>query len=137
LTAKALGLLHEIVPSVSRVALLVNPSSPESASQPDDAGTAARVLGLTLLVLNASTVSDIDAAFAALLEQRAGALVIAGDAILSGRRHQITALAARHAVPTIAFNRDFAGAGGLMSYGNDIADAYRRAGRLCRAHSQG
>jgi ABC-type uncharacterized transport system substrate-binding protein len=128
LTAKGLGLLHELVPNAGVVALLWNPSSPEASSQPAEALEAARALGHTLLVLNASAVHEIDAAFTTLVRERAGALVVAGDAVLSGRREQIVALAARHAVPAIYFNREFVEAGGLMSYGNDIADAYRKAG---------
>ena len=128
LTAKGIGLLHELDPNTAVVALLVNPSSPELASQPADALAATRVFGQSLLVLNATAASEIDTAFATLVAQRAGALVVAGGPFLSSHRNQIVALAARHAVPTISFNRDFAVAGGLMSYGNDVPDAYRKAG---------
>ena len=106
----------------------MNPNSPESASQPADARAAARVLGLSLLILNATTAGEIDAAFETLVRERAGALVVAGDPILTSRRSQIVTLAARHAVPTIAFNRDFSTAGTLISYGNSIPDAYRKCG---------
>jgi len=128
LTAKGLGLLHDLVPSAAVVALLVNPNSPEAQSQPEDARVAARGLGKSLLVLNATTANDIDAAFATLVQQRAGAVVVGSDSFFTSRRTQIVALAARHGVPTIYFNRDFAEAGGLMSYGNDVKDAYREAG---------
>jgi putative ABC transport system substrate-binding protein len=129
LTSKGLGLLHELAPSADRIALLVNPSSPEAASQPVvEARAAAHALGKTLLVFNATTVGEIDASFASLMAQQAGALVVHGDSFLSARRHQIVALAARHAIPAIYFNREFVEAGGLMSYGNNIADAYRKAG---------
>jgi len=128
LTSKGLGLLHELVPSADRIALLVNPSSPEAASQPAEARAAAHALGKTLLVFNATTVGELDASFANLIAQQAGALVVTGDAFLSARRHQIVALAARHAIPAIYFNREPVDAGGLMSYGNNIADAYRKAG---------
>ena len=129
LTSKGLGLLHELAPSADRIALLVNPSSPEAASQPVvEARAAAHALGKTLLVFNATTVGELDASFANLIAQQAGALVVTGDAFLSARRHQIVALAARHAIPAIYFNREFVDAGGLMSYGNNIADAYRKAG---------
>ena len=128
LTSKGLGLLHELAPSADRIALLVNSSSPEAASQPAEARAAAHALGKTLLVLNATTVSEIDASFASLVAQQAGALIVGADSFLSARRHQIVALAARHAVPAIYFNREFVEAGGLMSYGNNIADAYRKAG---------
>ena len=128
LTAKGLGLLHELVPNAAVVALIVNPNSPETASQPADAQAAARVLGKSLLVFKASTASEIDAAFADFVAQRVGALVVGQDPFLTSRRAQIVVLAARHAVPAIYFNRIFAVAGGLMSYGNDVADAYRKAG---------
>jgi putative ABC transport system substrate-binding protein len=128
LTAKGLGLLHDLVPNAAVVALLVNPSSPESAEQPADALAATRALKQSLLVLNATTADEIDAAFATLVRERAGALVIAGDPFLTSRRAQIVALATRHAVPTIGFNREWPAAGAVMSYGNNIADAYRKAG---------
>jgi putative ABC transport system substrate-binding protein len=128
LTAKVLGLLHELVPNAALVAFLVNPNSPESASQPADAQAAARVLRKSLLVLNATTASEIDAAFATLVRERAGALLIGGDPILTSRRAQIVALATRHAVPVFGSNRDLAAAGALMSYGNNIPEAYRKAG---------
>jgi putative ABC transport system substrate-binding protein len=89
---------------------------------------AARILGLQLVVLHASTASEIDAAFAAIAMQRLGALVAAGDSFLQSRREQIIALAARHAIPTIYVNREMAATGGLVSYGNSLTDAYRRAG---------
>ena len=136
LTAKVLGLLNELVPNATVVALLINPNSPESASQPADAHAAARVLGKSVLVLNASTASEIDAAFATLVRERAGALLVGGDPILTSRRAQIVALATRHGVPLFATNRDFAAAGALMGYGNNIPDAYRKvgvyAGRILR-----
>jgi putative ABC transport system substrate-binding protein len=128
LTAKGLGLLHELVPNAALVALLENPSNPETAFQSADALAAARVLGQSLLVLKATTASEINAAFATLVAQRAGALVVGADPFLTSRRDQIVALAARHGVPAIYFNRENAVAGGLMSYGNDVADAYRKAG---------
>ncbi len=128
LTAKGLGLLHELVPNAAVVALLINPSSPEAAEQPADALTATRALKQSLLVLKATTANEIDAAFVTLVRERADALVIAGDPFLTSRRAQVMALAARHAVPTIGFNREWSAAGALMSYGNNIADAYRKAG---------
>jgi putative ABC transport system substrate-binding protein len=141
LTAKVLGLLNELVPNATVVALLVNPNSPESASQPADAHAAARVLGKSVLVLNASTASEIDAAFATLVRERAGALLVGGDPILTSRRAQIVALATRHGVPLFATNRDFAAAGALMGYGNNIPDAYRKvgvyAGRILRGEKPG
>jgi putative ABC transport system substrate-binding protein len=128
LAAKRLALLHDLVPNAAVVALLVNPKDPEAGSQPTDAQEAARVLGHQLSVLNASTASEIDAAFAALVEQRAGALVAAADPFFLSRRDQIIALAARHAIPTIYSTREFVAAGGLMSYGNSLPDSYRHNG---------
>jgi len=128
LSGKGLGLLHELVPNVSVIALLVNPNTPESARTPHDMQEAARMLGLELLVLNASSASEIDTAFATLRGRRVGAFIVSGDPFLSSRRQQIVALAARDAIPAMYFNREFVTDGGLMSYGNDIADAYHRAG---------
>jgi putative ABC transport system substrate-binding protein len=128
LTAKGLGLLHEIVPKATVMAVLTNPNTPETGREPIDAQQAARDLGLQLLVLKASNSSEIDAAFSTLSQRGAGALLVGGDPFFSVRRQQIVALAARHAVPAIYFNREFVAIGGLMSYGNDIPDAYRRLG---------
>ena len=127
ISGKALGLLHELVPSAAVIALMMNPKNLESAVWLSDAQGAARTLGLQLLVLNASTPGEIDAAFSALRQQGARALVAGGDPFLTARRQQIVALAARDAVPAIYSNRDYVADGGLMSYGNDIPDAYRRA----------
>jgi len=128
LGSKRLALLHELVPGATTVALLVNPNNAEAARQPADLQEAARTIGLQIVVLNATAAGDIDAAFASMLQDRVGALVVGGDSFLLNRREQIIALAARHAVPTIYVNREMAGAGGLMSYGNSLTDAYRRAG---------
>jgi putative tryptophan/tyrosine transport system substrate-binding protein len=128
LVAKGLGLLLELVPNTVVIALMANPKLPETVRMLSDAQGAAYTLGRQLLVVNAGDASEIDAAFATLRQQRAGALIVAGDPLYSGRRQQIVALAARDAIPAMYFNREFVGEGGLMSYGNDIADAYRRAG---------
>ena len=127
LGGKALALLQEFVPNAAVTALLVNPKNPESARVLSDTQEAARMLGRQLLALNASTPGEIETAFATLREQRAGALLAYGDAFLGARRQQIVALAARDAIPVMYSNRDFVDEGGLMSYGNDIPDAYRRA----------
>jgi ABC-type uncharacterized transport system substrate-binding protein len=129
LSGKALGLLHELVPNAAVIALMVNPSNPESAGWLGSAQQAARTLGRQLLVLNVSTPSEIDAAFATLRQRRAGALLCGGDPFFTARRQQIVALAARDAIPAMYTNREYVADGGLMSYGNDIPDAYRRAGR--------
>jgi putative tryptophan/tyrosine transport system substrate-binding protein len=127
--AKRLDLLHELVPTSPVVALLINPTNPANAEvQTRSLQDAARSLGPQLHVLRASTVSEIDAAFGTLVELRAGALVVAGDPFLTNRRAQIVALAARYAVPAIYAWREFAEAGGLMSYGPDLADSSRLAG---------
>jgi putative tryptophan/tyrosine transport system substrate-binding protein len=128
LAGKALGLLHELVPNAAVVALLVNPKLPESARTRSDAQEAARALGRQLLVLDASTASEIDAAFATMRERRAGVLLIGADPFFSSRLQQIVALTARDAIPAMYVNREFVEEGGLMSYGNDTADSYRRAG---------
>jgi len=128
LSAKGLGLLHEIVPNAAVIALLANPKNPESARTISDAQEAARTLGRQLLVLNASTPSEIDAAFAALRQMRAGAFLVGGDPFFPSRRQQIVALAARDAIPAMYPSREFVAEDGLMSYGNDVADGYRRAG---------
>jgi ABC-type uncharacterized transport system substrate-binding protein len=129
IAGKGLGLLHELVPKAALVALLANPKLPETARTQSDAQEAARVLGLELLVLNASTASEIDAAFATMRQRRVGALLVGADPFFSSRRQQIVALAARDAIPAMYLgNREFVEEGGLISYGNDTADGYRRAG---------
>jgi putative ABC transport system substrate-binding protein len=125
---KLLELMHEVVPSATNIALLVNPTNSNSETLSRELRSAARTLGLTLNVLNASTEADINAAFASLVQQRAGGLVVGGDAFLSTGSEQIAALAVRHRVPSIYQSLVFAPAGGLMSYGGDSADAYHQAG---------
>ena len=129
LAAKRLELLHELMPSVSVIAYLVNPSSAAlTESEMIEVRKAARSLGLELHVLNASTAGEIDAAFATFAQPRAGALLVGGETFLTSRREQIIALAADHAVPTIYNQREWTTAGGLMSYGFDIAEVWRQAG---------
>src|SRR5262245_38247944 len=125
---KGLGLLHELVPDAALIAVLTNPRLPESARIPTDAQEAVRILRQQLFVLNASTPSEIDAAFAAMRQRRPNALFVAGDPFFSSRRQQIVALAARDTIPAMYTNREFVEEGGLISYGNDAADNYRRAG---------
>jgi putative tryptophan/tyrosine transport system substrate-binding protein len=127
LGGKALGLLHELLPNAAAIALMLNPKNPESARSFSDAREAAHRLGRQLLVLNASNPSEIDDAFARMRQARVGALLASGDPFFTVWRQQIVALAAQAAIPTMYANRDFVVAGGLMSYGNDIPDAYRRA----------
>ena len=128
LAAKQLEVLHELLRTSAAVALLVNPDTAVTEPVIKGVRDAARSLGLQLHVLNASTEGEIDAAFGKLIELRAGALVVSGDPFFNSRRDQIVALAARHALPAIYEWREFVVAGGLMSYGTDLADAYRQVG---------
>jgi putative ABC transport system substrate-binding protein len=130
LVGKRLALLHETVPQATRIAVLINPDHPSDAEPTvRNATEAARALGLDLQVFNARTIGEIDAAFAALVLWRAGAVLVGPDPFFASRRAQIVTLAARHVVPTSDFVRGPVEAGGLMSYGPDISDMYRRAGR--------
>jgi putative tryptophan/tyrosine transport system substrate-binding protein len=127
--AKRLELLHELVPAAALIAVLVNPANLINAEvHKGKIQEAARVLGVRLLILNASSQSDIEAAFVTLVQERAGALLIGTDSFFTGHRDQIIALAARSAVPTIEEFREFTAAGGLMAYGTSILDAWRLAG---------
>jgi len=127
-SGKALGLLYEIVPHMTVVALLMNPKLPEAARMISDAQEAARTLSRQLLVLNASSPNEIDTAFASMRQRGIGALLVGADPFFTSRRQQIVALALRDTIPAIYANREFIAEGGLMSYGNDAVDAYRRAG---------
>jgi putative ABC transport system substrate-binding protein len=120
---KRLELLHELIPTVTPVALLVNPTNPITETTTTTIQAAARALGLQLHVVHASTEREIESAFATLVKLGAGGLVIGGDVLfLGGGGEQIAALATRHRVPTISQFRDFAAAGGLISYGGDVID---------------
>jgi ABC-type uncharacterized transport system substrate-binding protein len=125
---KRLELLHEALPAASVVALLSNPTNPNSERQSTNMQAAARSLGLQLHVLNASTERDFDTAFATLIQLRAEALIIGADAFFINQSEQLGALALRHAVPAISFYREFVAAGGMMSYGGDLADSFRLMG---------
>ena len=128
LTAKRLELLSELVPRARVIALLVNPNNSTAERITRDVQEAARTKGLQLHVLKASSESEIDIAFASLVQLHAGALVVGADPFLSGRREQLVALASRHAVPSIYAWREFATSGGLISYGASLAVAYRLMG---------
>jgi putative ABC transport system substrate-binding protein len=128
LTPKRLELLSELVPRANVIALLVNPSNAASERIVQDAEEAARTKGVQLRILKASTESEIDTAFATLVELRAGALILPSDAYLNSRREQIVVLAARHAVPAIYDWREYPAAGGLISYGMSLPAAYRLVG---------
>jgi len=125
---KHLELLHELVPTAAIIGVLINPTNPVTEHEMRVLQGGAGSLRLALYVLNANNEGDIDAAFATLVEQRAGALVVGADPFLNSRRDQIVALAARHGMPAIYELRDFALAGGLMSYGASLTDTYRQVG---------
>ena len=126
---KRLQLLHELVPTASVIALLVNPANKALAEPATrEVPSAARTFGLKVHILTASSENDFDGVFAKLTELRAGGLVIAADPFFTSRCEQLGALTVRHAVPAVYQRREFAVAGGLLSYGADITDAYRLAG---------
>jgi putative ABC transport system substrate-binding protein len=127
--AKRLGLLHEVVLAASTFAVLVNPNNPLTSEDfSRDVQAAAGTLGLQLHVLHASTEHEIDRAFATFVQRRVGALTVVPDAFFDSRRDQIVALTARHAIAAIYERRETVVAGGLMSYGVSIADAFHQAG---------
>jgi len=126
MSSKRLEILHQLVPAAAVIAFLGNPSNP--TSEVGEVQEAARLLGHPLLTLNARTESEIEAAFATLVQQHARALIIAADAIFYDRRYQLGALAARHAVVVSYPLREYVAAGGLMSYGTSFADAVRQSG---------
>src|SRR5262245_7607909 len=126
--AKRLQLLHELVPNVAVVAIVVNPNNPQADEQLPELQAAARRLGLELEIFKAGSPNEIDTAFANLVQRRAGALLVAPDAFFNSRREQFVVLTARHALPAIFHFREFTAAGGLMSYGPSLADGYRQAG---------
>jgi putative ABC transport system substrate-binding protein len=125
---KRLELLREILPKAAAIGFLMNPGSPNTASDLPDMEAAARTLGQQLIIANASNDVEIGAAFDALMHQRADALVIQADPFLFSRRTHLATLALRDKFPTIYIERDFAAAGGLLSYGTDFVDANRQAG---------
>jgi putative ABC transport system substrate-binding protein len=129
LAAKRLGLLHELLPGAARFALLVNPDNPGiTEAFVTEAQTAASAIGRQIEVVTASTNDDIDRAFATVVNKRADAFLVSTDALFVTRRVQLVTLAARHAVPAMYFRREFAEAGGLMSYGSNLADQFRQNG---------
>jgi len=128
LAAKRLELLHQLVPKVAAIAMVVNPVTTYAEPRARKVQEAARSFGLQLHVLNARTEQEIDAAFATLVKLRAGALLVDSDSFFNGRRDQFVALAARYAVPAIYDGREYVDAGGLMSYGGSITEVYRLAG---------
>ena len=125
---KRLELLHEVVPMAAIVALIINPANPNAGSQTRELQGAAAALGLKLHVLHASSDRELTAAFATLRELRAGALLIGADPFFNSQSQLLATLAGRHAIPAIYQYREFAAAGGLMSYGGSLTDSYRQAG---------
>jgi putative tryptophan/tyrosine transport system substrate-binding protein len=129
LAAKRLEVLHELLPTAKTVALLVNPADPSNAEeQIREATSAAQMLGLDFHVLKASTEEQLDTAFANLGQLREGGLVVGAEAFFRTHMGQLAALALRHAVPAISNGREFAAAGGLVSYGGSVTSSYRLAG---------
>ena len=128
LAPKRLELLHELVPTAALIAMLANPTSPYFEQETRDVVDAARTLGRQVHVIRAHTERDLDAAFATLVQQRAGALLVSGDPFFDSQRDKLVALTAQRAVPAIYQWREFAELGGLMSYGSNINNAYREAG---------
>ena len=128
LDAKRMGLLHELVPRVTAVAVLLNPTFPDAADQLSKVQDAARTIGKSITILNARNIREIDVAFQTLVQMRTGALLVGTDPFLLSRREQLVALAARHGIAAIYDGRDFTEAGGLMSYGASFPDAVRQVG---------
>jgi putative tryptophan/tyrosine transport system substrate-binding protein len=141
-TSKRLGLLREIVPKAAAIGVLVNPSDPVTASsETDGIRTAARSAGQRIEILHASTERDIDTAFASLIDMRLDALLVAPDSLFATQANQVVVLAARYAIPTLYWRREFVEVGGLMSYGSNLADALRvvgvYAGRVLKGEKAG
>jgi putative tryptophan/tyrosine transport system substrate-binding protein len=128
LGAKRLSLLHELLPTVNPIGALVNPSFRDAQTQLGDVEDAAKSLGLNLRLMKASTELELDTAFADLAQEKIGAALVISDPFFTSRRAQIAALAKHHAVPAMFELREFADAGGLMSYGPNLANGYRRGG---------
>jgi ABC-type uncharacterized transport system substrate-binding protein len=125
--AKGLALLHDLVPSTTTIGFLVNPNNPASEATTRDVLAAAAVNGLTVQILKAGTDREIDAAFVSLVQARTGALLVGNDAFFNNRIERLIELAAHHAIPTMSF-REFAVAGGLISYGASLTELYRQIG---------
>ncbi len=128
LAAKRVELLHELVPRATVIAVLVNPTNPNAASNMREIEAAAHRTGLQIAFIRISSDRDYDAAFSTISQLRAGTLLVSADGFFASRRVQLVALAARLAVPTIYFQREFVDAGGLISYGTSSPDMYRHAG---------
>ena len=128
LAPKRLGLIHELLPAATRIAVLVNPNNVNAETATKEVQAAATSIGLNTEIFQARDKEEIDKAFAALVHSRAQALVVVNDSVLTGRRVQLVTLAARHVIPAIYTSREYAEVGGLMTYGANLADAQRQAG---------
>jgi putative tryptophan/tyrosine transport system substrate-binding protein len=128
LGAKRLEVLHELVPAATELATLVNHKNPSSGAQLRDMQQAASRVGVQLAVVAATTEAEFETAFTRLIQQQVGALIVSSDPFFNSRREQLVALAARHAIPAMYEWREFAAAGGLMSYGTSLADGYHQVG---------
>jgi putative tryptophan/tyrosine transport system substrate-binding protein len=127
-TPKRLQLLHELLPTADHVAFLVNPNYPVTTSDLEEMKAAASAMGLRVAVLNASSENDLDDAFAALAREKSKALLVQNEPYFNNRRDQIVGLAARYAIPAIYHRRELVLAGGLLSYGSPLTDAYHQVG---------
>jgi putative ABC transport system substrate-binding protein len=128
LESKRMGLLHELVPRATLFGVLINPTNPAAVDQENEAGAAARALGLKVHIVHASSEADLDTAFTTCVQMGAGGLLVTAETLFYNRHKEIVALAAHHALPAIYEWRDFVMAGGLASYGTSFADAFRQAG---------
>jgi len=128
LVAKQIELLHELVPQAAAISVLSNPENPNAETETRQAQAAARALGVEVHILSATKENEFDSAFVTLVQQRPSALLVSVDAFFVNQRAQLVALAARHSIPAMYNYSEFALAGGLMSYGNSITDAYRQNG---------
>jgi putative ABC transport system substrate-binding protein len=128
LTAKRIGLLHELIPNAASIAMLANPDTLSFGVQIEEARKAAQILGLALHVINASSERDFDTAFAAIVERRMAALLVSADAFYGSHREQIIRLAEQRAIPASYYRREFVEEGGLMSYATPLPEMYRQAG---------
>jgi putative ABC transport system substrate-binding protein len=128
LGSKRLGLLHEMVPSASPIAILVNPTNPDTEDEAKDIQEAAQGLGVQVFVVRAGMADEVEAAFTTLVQREARAVIVGSDTFFTSRRGQISLLAARRSLPTMWVTRIEVEAGGLMSYGANIPNVYRQAG---------
>ena len=128
LGAKRLELLLQLVPKATKIAMLVNPGTPTTEAERKDVQAAAQTIGLQLIVVDTSSDRDIETAFATFVQRGAGALLVGSGPFLTSARERVAALAARHALPAMYHQREIVAAGGLISYGTSITDAYRQAG---------